>query len=181
MAKVKGAAIVESVRILRRHKEEARKHLPQPLHHYLSERVLAASWYPSEDQIPLVRAVARVLGEPSTLLREGGALLGTAARRGRLQAPRAGARPETLCRRALVLWSSQHDTGQMEMVVADEGRVRVVLRGFANSSREACLVSSGYLAATFEISGYKGVRVLKQRCCLDGAPECAWDVTFASS
>jgi len=45
MPKVKGAAIVESVRILRRHKESARTHLPAALHHDLEERVLAASWY----------------------------------------------------------------------------------------------------------------------------------------
>jgi hypothetical protein len=64
MPKVKGAAIVESVRVLRRHEDSARKHLPPALHHDLEERVLAASWDPAEDQIPLTRAVARVLGEP---------------------------------------------------------------------------------------------------------------------
>jgi len=182
MAKVKGAAIVDSVRILRKHKDEARRHLPESLHHYLAERVLAASWYPSEDQIPLTRAVARVLGEPEH---------GFYEKAGRFSAQRhaegvykhlvQAPDQETLCRRALVLWSSQHDTGKMEMVVGDEGRVRVVLRGFAKPSREACLIASGYLAATFEISGYKDVRVQKQSCCVDGVPECAWGVTFSKS
>ena len=179
MPKVKGAAIVESVRILRRHKGSARAHLPPALHHYLEERVLAASWYPAEDQIPLTRAVARVLGEPEH---------GFFEKAGRFAAQRhaegvykhlvKAEDPETLCRRALVLWSSQHDTGAMEMQMREPGRARVALRGYANPSREACRIAGGYLAATFEISGYKDVQVEKQACCSDGAPECAWSVRW---
>ena len=81
MAKVKGSAILESVRILRRNKDAARKHLAPELQHYLSERVLVASWYPE--------------------------------------------------------------------------------------------ISAGCIAATFEKNGYAGVRVEKQSCRVDGAPECA--------
>ena len=64
MARVKGATIVDSVRFLRRHKEEARKQLPPAPHHYLALRVLAASWYPEADLIPLVRAMARIQRVP---------------------------------------------------------------------------------------------------------------------
>src|SRR5215468_2757292 len=179
MARVKGAAIVESVRVLRRHKDSARQHLPPALLHYLEERVLAASWYPAEDQIPLTRAVARVLGEPEH---------GFYEKAGRFAAQRhaegvyrhlvKAEDSETLCRRALVLWSSQHDTGAMEMQVQGAGCARVALRGYANPSRESCRIAGGYLAATFEISGYKDVQVDKQGCCADGAPECAWSVRW---
>ena len=64
MARVKGAAIVDSVRYLRRHKDEARRLLPPALHHYLAQRVLLATWSPEEDLVPLVRAMAQIQGEP---------------------------------------------------------------------------------------------------------------------
>jgi hypothetical protein len=181
MAKVKGASIVDSVRFLRRHKEKALEHLPPALHHYLGERVLAASWYPEEDNIPLVRAAARVLGEPERAFYE---------KAGRLSAQlhadgvyrhlvREG-ESQSLARRALVLWSTQHDTGAMDMQSLEEGKLRVTLRGYAAPSREACLINGGYLVAAFEISGYHDVRVEKQSCCVDGAPECAWVVGWSS-
>ena len=179
MARVKGAAIVESVRVLRRHKDSARTHLPPALHHYLEERVLAASWYPAEDQIPLTRAVARVLGEPEH---------GFYEKAGRFAAQRhaegvyrhlvKAEDSETLCRRALVLWSSQHDTGAMEMQVQGAGCARVALRDFRMSTREMCLLNAGYIAATFENAGCEGVRVEHQSCCCDGAPVCTWLVSW---
>ena len=181
MAKVKGSAIVASVRFLRRNKDAAREALPPTLHHYLSKRVLEASWYPEEDMVPLVRAAARVLGEPERPFYE---------KAGRFSAQmhadgvyrhlvREG-ESESMARRALVLWSTQHDTGAMEMQATGNGQVRVVLRGFERPSREACLINGGYLAATFEISGYKDVQVEKQGCCLDGDPECGWTVSWSS-
>jgi hypothetical protein len=179
MAKVKGASIVDSVRFLRRHKDAARKILPPSLHHYLAERILSASWYPEEDLIPLVRAMARILGEPEKAFFE---------KAGRLSAQvhaqgvyrhlvRSGER-ESLARRALVLWSSQHDSGAMEMSSEESGRVRVAVRDFALPSREFCAINGGYMGATFEISGCQDVRVQKLSCCVDGAAECAWQVTW---
>lgn len=179
MAKVKGAAIVASVRFLRRNKDAAREALPPALHHYLAKRVLVASWYPEEDMIPLVRAAARVLDEPER---------GFYEKAGRFSAQvhadgvyrhlvREG-ESESLARRALVLWSSQHDTGAMDMQVVEPGKVKVTLRDFALPSRESCLINGGYLAATFEISGYENVRVEKQACCMDARPECSWTVRW---
>src|SRR5262245_56535331 len=126
MAKVKGAAIVGSVRILRGNKDKAREHLAPALHHYLSERVLAATWYPGEDMVPLLKAVATVLGEPEQ---------GFYERAGRQSAQlhadgvykhlvRAEGE-EGFARRALVLWSSQHDTGRTDVRTDEQGRVHV--------------------------------------------------------
>jgi hypothetical protein len=178
MAKVKGAAMVDSVRFLRRHKDEARKVLPPALHHYLGERILVASWYPEQDLVPLVRAVARVSGEPEQrFFEKAGRLSAQAHAQGVYKHLVAGER-EGLARRALVLWSSQHDTGKMEMVSEGPGCVRVVVRDFAAPSREFCGINGGYVGATFEISGCHDVRVKKLSCCVDGAPECAWQVTW---
>ena len=78
-----------------------------------------------------------------------------------------GAR-DSLARRAFILWTSQHDTGSMEMVSEQVGQVRVMVRGFAEPSREFCGINAGYIAATFEIGGCKQVSVDKQSCCVDG-------------
>jgi len=179
VARVKGAALVDVVRFLRRHKDAARQHLTPALAHYLVDRVLMASWYPEEDLVPLVRAMARVLGEPEMAFYEkAGRLSAQAHSQGVYRhLVRAGER-ESLARRALVLWSSQHDTGHMEAQTLPDGRLRVVLRDFAVPSREFCAINAGYVAATFEITGAKNVRVEKQCCCVDGAPECAWWVSW---
>jgi hypothetical protein len=181
VAKVKGSAIVQSVRILRGNKDAARLHLPPELHHYLSTRVLAASWYPEEDMIPLVRATANVLGQPEETFYEfAGRFVAHTHAEGVYRHLVRDGESQSLSRRAMVLWTSQHDTGAMDMQSLEEGKLRVTLRGFALPSREACLINAGYLAATFEISGYHDVRVEKQSCCVDGAPECAWVVGWSS-
>jgi predicted hydrocarbon binding protein len=179
VARIKGAAIVDTVRFLRRRKEEARKLLPAELHHYLAERVLIASWYPEEDLIPLVRAMARVLGEPERAFfdKAGRISARTHAQGVYRHLVRPGER-ESLARRALVLWSSQHDTGSMEMLPEAPGQVRVVVRDFGAPSRELCVINGGYVAGTFEVNGCHEVRVQKLSCCMDGAPECAWLVSW---
>jgi hypothetical protein len=178
MAKVKGAAIVDSVRFLRRHKDEARKHLPEALHHYLGERVLAASWYPEEDLVPLVRAMARIQRVSDAVwFEKAGRLSAQAHAHGVYKHLAAGDR-DSLTRRALVLWSSQHDTGEMEMEAEASGKVRVALRNFGLPSREFCTLNAGYIAATFELSGCEGVIVEKQSCCVDHAPACTWLVSW---
>jgi hypothetical protein len=64
----------------------------------------------------------------------------------------------------------------MEML-PDGARAR---RGadFAVPSREFCTINGGYVGATFEISGCQDVRVQKLSCCVDGAAECVWQVTW---
>jgi predicted hydrocarbon binding protein len=85
---------------------------------------------------------------------------------------------DSLTRRALVLFSSLHDTGQMEMEAESTGKVRVALRDFGLPSREFCALTTGYIAATFELGGREGVRVEKHSCCVDRAPACTWFVSW---
>ena len=180
MPKVKGASIVDSVRYLRRHKDEARKHLAPALHHYLSERVLAASWYPEEDLVPLVRAMARIENVPDTVFFERAGRLSAQGHAHGIYKHLAAGDRESLTRRALVLWSSQHDTGALEMQAESAGKVRVALRDFGLPSREFCLLTGGYIAATFEAAGCEGVRHEKQSCCVDRAAACTWLVSWTN-
>lgn len=179
MAKVKGAAIVDSVRYLRRHKEEARKLLPQELHHYLAERVLIASWYPEEDLVPLVRAMATIQGyADDAFFDKAGRLAAYTHAQGVYRILLRDGDAASLARRAFVLWTSMHDSGSMEMVLDMPGRVCVAVREFGAPTREFCMINGGYIAATFEITGCQQVKVEKERCCLDGDDECSWLVTW---
>ena len=179
MAKVKGAAIVDSVRYLRRHKDEARKLLAPELHHYLAKRVLIASWYPEEDLVPLVRAMAAIQGsDGDAFFDKAGRLAAFTHAQGVYRLLLRDGDPASLARRAFVLWTSMHDTGSMEMVLDDPGRVCVAVRDFGAPTREFCMINGGYIAATFEITGCQQVRVEKESCCVDGAPECSWQVTW---
>jgi hypothetical protein len=180
MPKVKGASIIDSVKYLRQHKDEARKHLPPALHHYLAERVLAASWYPEEDLVPLVRAMARIQGIPDAAFFERAGRLSAQAHVQGIYKHLASGDRDSLTRRALVLWSSQHDTGTMEMQPESIGKIRVALRDFGMPTREMCLLNAGYVAATFENAGCEGVRVEHQSCCLDRAPACTWLVSWTN-
>lgn len=61
---VKGTILAKMVKTLRKNKEKAREVLPPELHKYLSQKVLASSWYPVEDYVALLRAVAKILPDP---------------------------------------------------------------------------------------------------------------------
>jgi predicted hydrocarbon binding protein len=181
MASVKGSAIVAAVRMLRANKDAARTALPPELHHYLSTRVLTASWYPEADMVALARATAKVMGEPEeTFYEQAGRFVAHTHAEGVYRHLVRDAESQSLSRRALVLWSSQHDTGTMDMEILDENEARLMLRGFEVPSREACLINGGYLAAAFEIAGYENVHVEKQHCCVDGAAECVWSVRWSA-
>jgi hypothetical protein len=75
MARAKGASLIGLVKWLRHDREAALRALPAGLHHYLEDRIQIASWYPEEDLLALVRALARVLpvGEGDVYEQMGGA------------------------------------------------------------------------------------------------------------
>lgn len=88
--------------------------------------MLAATWYPGEDMIPLLEAVAKVLGEPEQGFyekagRQSAQLHADGVYKHLVRAEDA----EGFARRALVLWSSQHDTGRTDTRTDERGRVRL--------------------------------------------------------
>ena len=64
MAKAKGSTFVGVVKYLRREGEAAKKVLPERLHHYLTDRISPATWYPEEDWLELVRAQSKLVRKP---------------------------------------------------------------------------------------------------------------------
>ena len=182
MASAKGSSLVGSVKWLRQHRAAALRALPARHHHYLEKHVQLASWYPEEDLLELIQAVAK------TLPAAGGdsfEQMGRASAREQLAGVyrhllEAGDKVN-LPRRGLVLWQSQHDSGRLSMTIEGPSSARVEIFDFALPSRELCAILRGYIAEMFVMADLKGLDVEESCCRLDGADRCAWRVRWTSA
>jgi hypothetical protein len=172
VANAKGTTVVDVVKFLRKHREDALRVLPSALHRYLSERVVLSSWYPEEDVLALIRAMLRLV--PA---REEAALewMGTATARAHRQGVYAHLLRDGAGSAAKdALWSAQHDTGQLSLTRESEQALRIDLADYALPSREMCAIVGAYMAETLRIGGVDEVSTEKLSCRNDGAPRCTW-------
>jgi hypothetical protein len=175
VAKVKGTNLIGAVKMLRKNRAHALAVLPPALHHYLAERVIVTEWYPEQDLILLLRAMAPLLadvpGDPFELI-------GRRAVRdhmGGVYARLLEGDRLSLARRVSVMWQAQHDTGKLELVGNRPGKGRYELEGYAAPSREMCSTVTGYISESLVASGFANVRIDKVRCVLDGHKKCVWE------
>jgi hypothetical protein len=179
MAKAKGASLLGAVKWLRSAREAARGALPAHLHHYLDERIQIASWYPEEDLLGLIRALARVLpAGPEDVYEQMGRFSAREQLAGVYRHLLAGGDALSLPRRGLVLWQSQHDSGRLQVTMEGSGVARVDVFDYALPSREMCRILLGYTAEMFAMAELPAPRVRKTRCRLDGAPHCSWSCAW---
>jgi hypothetical protein len=178
-ARTKGTAVVGTVRFLRKHKERARALLPEHLHHYLEERILAVGWYPEEDQLALVRACVKLNDMPE---REAFRLMGSwlASEHYRSVYGRMGRNPDAknVITRMSSLWSAQHDTGRHVFIVETPTRGRIEVAGFAYPSRETCAMVGEYSRKFLSLAGWGEGTVQKVKCVLNGDDRCCWRFTW---
>src|SRR4029453_12144455 len=64
MGRAKGIALLDAVKFLRARRDDAGDVLAPELHKYLDEQIGTSSWYPEEDLVALIRAVAKLLPGP---------------------------------------------------------------------------------------------------------------------
>ncbi len=177
MGRAKGIALLDAVKFLRARRDDAGDVLAPELHKYLDDQIGTSSWYPEEDLVALIRAVAKLLPGPID--------------RALMMMGERGARAQTLVYgdlirgmgegttgRTFALWSTQHDTGEMRSSFEAPNKLRVELTGFDDTSREFCLILGGYLAGTLAINGITDSSVQKLSCRLWGDPACAWRASW---
>jgi len=178
MAKAKGTTLVGAVRFLRKNRERAAAVLPAELQHYLDEQISVAAWYPESDLHGLLRATLELIpGARDEVL----AGLGANAAREHLEgiyAHLGGGGVEGLSRRAVALWSSQHDTGRFEMERLSETESRLTVRDFGHPSELMCGILGGYLTETLRFEGATDVAMVKESCVLRGDDACTWRHTY---
>lgn len=180
MARAKGTSLLSAVKWLRKSREAALATLPPPLHHYLEERIQIASWYPEQDLVELVRALARILPVGvGRIYEQMGRLSARDQLTGVYRHLLAGGDVLSLPRRGLALWQSQHDSGRLKLTLEGPGAARIELADFALPSREMCEILLGYTAEMFVIADVPGPVVRKTACRLDGAASCTWQCSWA--
>jgi hypothetical protein len=175
MARAKGASLLGAVKWLRHARAASLAALPARLHHYLDARIQIASWYPEEDLLELIRALARVLppGE-GDVYEQMGRYSARDQLAGVYRHLLEGGDALSLPRRGLVLWQSQHDSGRLQVTLEGPGAARIDVFDYALPSREMCGVLLGYMAEMFAMAELPDPQVKKTRCRLDGAPHCSW-------
>lgn len=187
--KAKGSIIVEFVKFLRKHRAQALQVLPQECSHYLSSKVLVASWYPERDVVALARACAKVRGSESPETYRYMGRLSAESHTTGLYNSILGQQAERLHRKAQVRgcdgdvvptasWELLHDSGELCYAMEGPGRLRYELRNYGAPSREMCEITHGYLERFLETAGLRNVRVAKVACTLDGSESCVWDCRF---
>jgi hypothetical protein len=177
MGKAKGTAVVDIVKYLRKHREDALRVLPPALHPYLSERITLSSWYPEEDMLGLIRAMLRLVPgrEEATLT-----WMGTATARSHQKGVYSHLLKEGASSAAAssALWSSQHDTGRLSLLREARGALRIDLVDYALPSREMCAIIGAYMAETLRIGGVEDVSTEELSCRVEGHERCSWRFTW---
>jgi hypothetical protein len=174
MAKAKGTTLIGAVRHLRKNRTRALEILPPALHHYLEERITESRWYPEADLHQLLEAMLEMIPGPRD---EVLAQLGAASARDHLEGIYShlrGGRSDGLARRAIALWSSQHDTGRFEMTTPTAHEAIMTVRDFGHPSEIMCGILGGYLAETLRVDGAVDVVIEKTACVLRNDPVCSW-------
>lgn len=176
MPRSKGTALIAAVRFLRKQREQALTILPARHHHDLHERVLESLWYPEEDGHALICAVAELLPmeRSEALIFVGRAAVAADLQDGRYHSLHHAADVSGLPRRVFTLWGTQHDTGEMRMVLSPDGNGLLTLTGYEAASREMCTLLIGYADEMLRANGFSNPFVEKVACVLDGAPRCEW-------
>lgn len=177
MAKAKGTTLIGAVRFLRSHRERAVDALPGDLHHYLDERISESRWYPEEDLLALLEAVVALIPGPRD---EVLAMLGATTARehfGGIYSHLSGGRGDGLSRRAVALWSSQHDSGKFGVETPSDDETIMTVRDFGLPSETMCGILGGYLAETLRFDGVADVSIEKRSCVLRGDEVCTWHRT----
>ena len=177
MARTKGAHVINAVKVLRQDRERSRRVLPSSLHKYLEERILPSSWYPLDDHLGLVRAVAELFMPPGIdpwpAMGQGTARMDMA---GIYKLHLKPGDPGRTLHAMSAVWRSVHDSG--EVIARDDGpqAFSMIIRGYKVRAREICGIAQGYLGEVVRIAGGNDPRVRHTRCCCDGASDCHFAV-----
>jgi hypothetical protein len=179
MARAKGASLLSAVKWLRKNREAALATLPPHLRHYLDERIQIATWYPEEDLIELIRALARVLPVGvGRVYEQMGRLSARDQLTGVYRHLLEGGDRLSLPRRGLVLWQSQHDSGRLKLTMEAAGSARIEIADFALPTREMCQILMGYTAEMFVMAELKDPVIRQTSCRVDGDAICSWTCSW---
>ena len=175
MGKLKGISIIGLVKMLRAHRDRALEILPPELHRYLDEDIRMGQWYPESHATVLLRECAKLFGGP---VEEALQRMGEIAAQKHAEVYGELASGRGTSSRTFAMWQTQHDTGELRRIRELPTTVRFELDGFEDTSREQCLMMTGYFRGAITLAGHSDPEVTKLSCRLWGDPLCAWRATW---
>lgn len=175
MANAKGSVLVGPVKYLRKRRDAALALLAPEHAHYLDTEIRLSSWYPEQDLVALVRAVAQLMS-----YRPEEAIEAMGAAGAHEHAGVYGDLLRTLESTSSVfaLWSSQHDSGELRGIFDTPTTARVRLIGFDSPSDVNCLLCRGYIRGVLAANGFEDISIEKPRCVLQDDPHCEWRLSW---
>ncbi len=184
MARIKGTAMLNAVKFLRANfKQQALQLLPPAMHKYLETRILASNWYPEEENLALIRVLARLLAEN---VKDVGddvyAFMGRFVARADFSSFYANlirpGEPEETLRRAPIAWRMYHDTGSFQVSVQGPGRARLELSDYGLPSAEMCSLLRGFHEQMIAMAGAQEVSSKQIACRSRGDRTCVWEMSW---
>src|SRR5262245_56844621 len=139
-ANVKGSALIEIVKVLRKNRDRVHDALSPELRSYLDKRILMGTWYPENDYLALLRAVVKLAGTSFDKVGAMGARKDLGGVYARLTEMRD---VERVVAQIPALWKNYHDTGR-EVVSVSDGKLRVELIDFVIKDVDYCKLIGGY-------------------------------------
>ncbi len=179
VARIKGVAMLNAVKALRGQKSRARDLLPSHIHWYLDERIMVSGWYPENDQLALIRALAQVLPPTGmdvyefmgrfTAQRDLVGLYGHMLKMGD---------PEATLRRGPAIWKAYHDTGTLQVTFTGPGLARIQISDYGLPSTEMCRLLLGWYGELVRMTGARNVEIVEAQCRHRKDVACVWEVKW---
>ncbi len=76
------------------------------------------------------------------------------------------------------LWSTQHDTGSLDVIGDGEGWIEAALTGYGQPAKLMCSSIGGYLMGTVRAAGGESPRVTEPECVNEGGRRCLFRVEW---
>lgn len=172
--RTKGTHVLHVVKILRTYRELALKLLAPDLHHYLTDRILPSSWYPSDDHLGLLRAVARLMPkvpDPWITMGRGSARMDLEGAYKHHIRPRD---PETTLRILTAVWRSTHDSGKIVIDFQTPTSAMFKMLDYPVATDEICRITTGYVLESLHVAGAILPEVDHTTCIALGSIVCTW-------
>jgi predicted hydrocarbon binding protein len=143
---------------------------------YTSTTVI--NWHPAEELCELVEVAESKLSiAHRKLIEEIGAAGARANMQGMvLRLAFYWGKPEFLIKRAASMWRQFNDEGEMELLMFDDRRARVEVRGIKQPRESFCRLLTGWCTEVSTALGAQNATVQHVRCRARGDANCFWEV-----
>ena len=174
--KAKGTVLVDVVKSLRKLGPAAQADVRPDLRHYLEDRIMPFQWYSERDIQDLMEVLARHLPGPrEQVLHQMGEFSAMVHLKDIYSALMKDGDPVKTFRGVVkTLWSTQHDTGKLEVVDMGEDWAEASLTGYEAPAALMCRSIGGYLSGTVRLAGGRDPRTLHPECVEKNDPRCLW-------